>query len=138
MKNKCVILMVSTVLALVSCTNGEKSGQENVANEVVTESILPFKLYPTENMWTFIKLDTRNGRMWQVQYSIKEESSRLEVPLNPISLSPVEHVDQFVLYPTKNIYNFILLDRISGNTWQVQWSFDENNRVIIPIESQQN
>lgn len=23
-----------------------------------------FKLYPTNNMWTFLKLDTRNGKIW--------------------------------------------------------------------------
>ena len=25
------------------------------------------------------------------------------------------------------------LDRIGGKTWQVQWSFDEENRAVIPI-----
>ena len=28
-----------------------------------------YKLYETSNMWTFLKLDTRTGRIWQVQYS---------------------------------------------------------------------
>lgn len=23
-----------------------------------------YKLYPTENFWTFLKLDTRNGKIW--------------------------------------------------------------------------
>ena len=32
-------------------------------------------------MWTFIKLNTRDGRMWQVQYDVKG-SERFEVNLN--------------------------------------------------------
>ena len=33
-----------------------------------------YKLYPTENMWTFLKLDTKTGRVWQVQYAINSNS----------------------------------------------------------------
>ena len=28
---------------------------------------------------------------------------------------------------------FILLDRIDGKVWQVQWSFDEENRTVVPV-----
>ena len=42
--------------------------------------------------------------------------------------------DRFTLYPTQNIYTFILLDQIEGKTWQVQWSSDRENRAILPIE----
>ena len=44
-----------------------------------------YKLYETQNMWTFIKLNTRNGLMWIVQYST-EDSSRFEVYLNLLPL----------------------------------------------------
>ena len=47
--------------------------------------------------------------------------------------SPKAQNGRFFLYPTKNIYNFILLDQIDGRTWQVQWSYDENKRIIVPI-----
>lgn len=30
-----------------------------------------YKLYPTDNMWTFLELETFSGRIWQVQFSIK-------------------------------------------------------------------
>ena len=40
---------------------------------------------------------------------------------------------RFELYSTQNIYNFILLDRIDGKVWQVQWPFDEENRAVVPI-----
>ena len=95
-----------------------------------------FKLYPTQNMWTFLKLDTRNGVIRQVQYSVKGSDYRFESSLNLVSLVPKseEVPGRFELYPTQNTYNFILLDRISGQTYQVQWSTEYENRGIIPIE----
>ena len=43
-----------------------------------------------------------------------------------------EYPGRFELYPTKNVYNFIMLDTATGSTWQVQWSQD-NNQAIIEI-----
>lgn len=86
-------------------------------------------------MWTFIKLDTQTGQMWQVQYSIKGDEGRFEYDLNPNPLITTgKKVNgRFELYSTQNIYNFILLDKIDGKVWQVQWSFDEENRAVVPI-----
>ncbi len=93
-----------------------------------------YKLYPTKNMWTFLKLNTRNGQLWQVQFDVSG-SNRGEVDLSPITLcfSFEEKNGRFELYPTQNMYNFIMLDRVDGRTWQVQWSQDEENRGIIKI-----
>ena len=30
-----------------------------------------YKLYPTENMWTFLELETYSGRIWQVQWGLE-------------------------------------------------------------------
>jgi hypothetical protein len=96
---------------------------------------VPFRLFPTQNIWTFIKLDTRNGKMWQVQFSMKSEG-RFETFLNlePLVSKDNEVNDRFTLYPTQNIYTFILLDQLEGKTWQVQWSTDPENRGLIPIQ----
>jgi hypothetical protein len=40
---------------------------------------------------------------------------------------------RFTLYPTENIYNFILLDQIDGNVFQVQWSMEERYRGVVLI-----
>lgn len=98
-------------------------------------SIITYRLYPTQNMWTFIKLNTKNGQLWQVQYDVKG-INRLVTTLSSERLVSKEKEvnDRFTLYPTQNIYTFILLDQIDGRTWQVQWSIDEENRGIIPIE----
>ena len=94
-----------------------------------------YKLFPTSNMWTFLKLDTRNGRIWQVQFSVKGSEYRYEIPLSYSYLVEVgkEKNGRFTLYPTSNMYNFILLDQIDGRMWQAQWSEDSKNRGIMPI-----
>ena len=85
-------------------------------------------------MWTFIKLNTRDGRMWQVQYDIKG-SERFEVNLNtaPLATKEEERDGRFTLYPTQNMWTFILLDQIDGRMWQVQWSMKEDSRFVIQI-----
>jgi hypothetical protein len=94
-----------------------------------------FRLFPTQNMWTFIKLNTRNGRMWQVQFDV-QGSNRFETFLNLLRLveQDKEENGRFTLYPTQNIYTFILLDQIDGKMWQVQWAMEPENRGILPIE----
>lgn len=93
-----------------------------------------FQLYPTQNMWNFIKLNTQTGEMWQVQYAINDNSNRLGIVLNDIvlvSASDEKINGRFTLYPTENMYTFILLDTIDGRCWQVQWSSQSSNRGIV-------
>lgn len=94
-----------------------------------------YKLFPTENMWTFIKLNTRNGKLWQVQYHT-ETNKRFETVLSLISRAyyDEESNGRFTLYPTQNMYNFILLDQIDGRVWQVQWSIDYSKRFVYSID----
>lgn len=92
-----------------------------------------FVLYPTTNVYTFLKLDTRNGKIWQVQYAMDE--NEFEVVLNDKPLVYTEKAGQFALYPTTNNWTFLLLDTINGDVWHVQWSQDASNRGIIPIKS---
>ena len=33
-----------------------------------------YKLYPTDNIWTFLELETSSGRIWQVQWSTEAEN----------------------------------------------------------------
>lgn len=100
------------------------------------ESIIQeyFRLYPTENIYTFLKLDTRDGTIFQVQWSM-EESTRFESFLNILPLVKEEEQvpNRFTLVPTQNRWTFILLDQINGKTWQVQWSTEYSERFILPI-----
>jgi len=107
-----------------------------VVAQNTTVKDLEFRLYPTDNISIFIKLNTSNGQMTQVQYSM-EDSKRIEVILSATSLVKKEDEvkGRFTLYPTKNIWTFILLDQIDGKTWQVQWSVNPEQRRVLPIES---
>ena len=98
------------------------------------ELSVPYRLFHTKNIWTFIQLETATGRLWQIQYDI-QDNNRGGVVINAEDLSKSSKIihGRFTLYPTENIYNFIMLDQIDGRIWQVQWSFEEENRFIIPI-----
>lgn len=138
MKKIVLPFMLLFLLVMVGCTDNapKPTSKEGVREQLIqTYDIERFKLFSTQNMWTFIKLDTQTGQMWQVQYSVKGDEERFEYDLNPNPLITTDRKvnGRFELYPTQNIYNFILLDRIDGKTWQVQWSFDEENRTVIPI-----
>lgn len=91
-----------------------------------------YKLFPTSNMWTFLKLDTRNGRIWREQFALKDSQYRFEDIVSIEKLVDItdEKPGRFTLYATDNIYNFIMLDQIDGRCWQVQWG---ENPVIIRI-----
>jgi hypothetical protein len=106
-----------------------------VTNQNIIDKNSIYQLYPTSNIWTFLKLDTRNGRIWQVHFSVNNEESQGELVLNDLELATKENqtIGRFTLYPTTNIYNFLLLDKIDGTVIQIQWSFDSKNRGIISL-----
>lgn len=134
MKKLSLLLLFFIVLTMTNCSQAASAPQEQKTTTQQQE-IMPYKLYPTSNMWTFIKLDTRNGKMWQVQFSVKGDDYRFESPLNTTPLiSNGDKIGRFDLYPTQNMYNFILLDGLDGKTWQVQWSTEPENQAIIPIQ----
>ncbi len=127
MKSKLTTLF----FVLFAMTSFAQSTSEAPRQNISTDSAVVYRLFSTRNMYTFIKLDTRNGQMWQVQWGT-ESKYRFENTLSDISLvnQEDEKNGRFFLYPTTNIYNFILLDQIDGRTWQVQWGKEEDRAVI--------
>lgn len=94
--------------------------------------IIPrYKMYKTENTYNLLKLDTATGRIWQVQYGMNKSSTKMEVPVDDTSLLWKDEEQQsgrYELYPTNNMYTFILLDTERGYTYQVQWSTNSSER----------
>ncbi len=131
---KKLTLLLFLLLGSISL-HAQTKTKPNVVDNVKEIQGANFRLFPTTNMWTFIKLDTRNGLLWQVQYSLNPEN-RMVTYLNLGRLASVneEVKDRFTLYPTQNMYNFILLDQVNGKTWQVQWATEYANRGISLIE----
>lgn len=93
-----------------------------------------FKLYKTENTWNLLELDTQTGKVWQLQFSIKDDANRIKMPINIEPLAKDGKPGRFTLYPTRNMYNFVLLDQETGKGWQVQFSTD-NSQGIWPIDA---
>ena len=122
------IFILSTISAFAQSTS------DAPIQNISTDSSVVYRLFSTKNMYTFIKLNTRNGQMWQVQWGT-ESQYRFENTLSDIYRvnKDDEKNGRFFLYPTTNMYNFILLDQIDGRVWQVQWSGEAEKRMVLPV-----
>jgi len=131
---RATILGVLLLLATIAF-----AADETPVPEPTQDPDAPYRLFRTLNIYTLLKLDTRTGQIWQVQWG--DENHRFTVPLSTailLSASTKEHPTiakpgRFTLCPTENIYTFVLLDQEDGRTWQIQWG-DEKKRLIWVIE----
>ena len=81
-----------------------------------------YKLYPTDNIYTLLELDTKTGRIKQVQWSLDSDNEgTLTINNDDLSFGLGYGSNSFELYPTKNMYQFILIDKTDGRKWHVQW-----------------
>lgn len=108
---------------------------ETTRHDPIQDPKVPYRLYETTNVWTFIKLDTVTGKMWFIQYD-PQGNNRSSTVLSDKNLAEnkKEIVGRFTLYPTNNMWNFILIDQYDGGTWQVQWAYDKESRFVLPIK----
>lgn len=139
---KIIIACLAIFCMMISCTGNPQTEPKNEfpAKQPLTGICTTdtFELYETQNMWTFIKLNTTTGEIWQVQYTLSDDHPSLETVLNDrpliVTTNPNEKIPgRFSLYPTKNLYNYILLDQMDGRVWQVQWGFEPDKHMIMPI-----
>ena len=93
-----------------------------------------YKLYQTENIYTFLELDTKTGMIKQVQWSL-EINKEGSITINDIDYSyGLGHGSgSFELYPTQNMYQFIMIDKTDGRKWHVQWGIGDGKRWIRRI-----
>ena len=79
---------------------------------------------------------------WEENYNSKPDSivsAKTKANSMPASLETkllvweIAQNGRFKLYPTGNLYNFIMVDVIDGRTWQVQWNIDYDKRLCIRI-----
>ena len=144
-----LIVPFSTILAQdsLSITKSNKitlSQRDSILIEhidrVISQSsiIVPrYKLYETQNLYNLIKLDTATGRIWQIQIGMNDLAEKMSIPINRNSLlNNNEELKngRFELCPTKNMYNFVLIDTQRGFTYQVQWHTDPDKRFIDEID----
>lgn len=106
----------------------------NAKNTVASPDMnVNYRLYQTNNRWTFLKLDTRTGTIVHVQYSTEGDAMQYDLNTMPLAEGEDAKPGRFFLYPTENTFNFILLDQIDGRVWQVQWHVDRDKRGIWRI-----
>ena len=93
-----------------------------------------YKLYQTENIYTFLQLDTKTGQIKQVQWSLdSDKGGSVTINDDDLSYGYGYGSGSFELYPTKNMYQFILLDKTDGRKWHVQWGMENSKRWIRRI-----
>ena len=103
----------------------------------VTSSTPRYKMYVTEHDYILLKLDTATGRVWMVQMGMGDKSTRRVLAVDdtsPLWEGEVPVNGRFELYPTNNMYNFIMIDTHVGTTYQVQWHTEYNKRFRKLIE----
>jgi hypothetical protein len=125
-------LLVAVALAIASPIT-VNAGDPVEINYELQRLDARFRLFKTSNTWNFLELDTETGRVWQVQFSVGEKDERLKIEVRPEVIAKGGKPGRFTLVPTRNIYNFILLDQDIGKTWQVQWSTSKD-QGSWPIE----
>lgn len=65
---KKITLLILLFLSITIATNAQTEVKRN-RPEFSQSTTTKFRLFPTQNLWIFIKLDTSNGKLWVVQYS---------------------------------------------------------------------
>lgn len=81
-----------------------------------------YKLYQTENLYTLLQLDTKTGKIEQVQWSLdSDKEGTFTINDEDLTWGLGYGSGTFELYPTKNMYQFILIDKTDGRKWHVQW-----------------
>ena len=155
MKKSIVVAVVGVVtLAALTYATGFGPDVVKIKSDPPQRVDAAFRLFETQNVWNFLLLDTRYGRVWQVQFSIDEnaESFMIELPLthasrgrressaiappafpNPKRSTIVPSPGTFTLYPTQNRWNFLLLNQETGEMWQCQYSLGAGTRFKRPI-----
>lgn len=90
-----------------------------------------YKMYQTENIYTFLELDTKTGKVKQVQWSLESDNEGTWIINgNDLSFGEGYGSGSFELYPTKNLYQFLLIDKTDGRKWHIQWGMGDNKRWI--------
>lgn len=139
--------MVVGFVMTMACVQGQEEVVEDSVDRVsilnliyerlgqISESVEAcerYKMYETENIYNLLKLDTRTGMIEQIQWSL-DRDEEVSVTISDVDLSWNGRNGTFELYPTKNMYQFILLDKSNGRTWHVQWGLTKTKRWMRRI-----
>ena len=93
-----------------------------------------YKLYQTENIYTLLQFDTKTGMIEQVQWTLDSDNEgSVSINSDDLTYGLGYGSGSFELYPTKNMYQFILINKTTGQKWHVQWGMESSKRWIRRI-----
>ena len=88
-----------------------------------------YALYPVPT-GVFLRLDTRDGTIIGIAPTNPKKSRML----NSRSLASDNKAGRFGLYPTDNIWEWILFDTTTGELWLLKWSAKNDILTKINVE----
>lgn len=100
----------------IVCKGIEKSGKKEER----------FSLHETQNMWNFILLDSHTGRLWQLQYTVDENSIRGLLVINEKELADENKKNTFYISPLTSMFQYYLTNDTTGEMWKFQWNTKGN------------
>ncbi|MDE7465873.1 MAG: hypothetical protein K2M59_05535 [Muribaculaceae bacterium] len=106
---------------------------ENVRVIIPTNKSTNYALYSAET-GVFLRLDTRDGT---IQAIVPSNSKKNRV-LNSQPLVSNNDSGRFELYPTDNIWEWLLFDNVTGEMWTLKWSSRHNILSKISIVEKQD
>lgn len=122
----------SLLIRIDSLLQANNAWQEHIEIDLSLKQ--RYKLYQTDNIYTFLQLDTKTGMIEQVQWSLDSDNEgSVSINSDDFSYGLGYGSGSFELYPTKNMYQFILLDKTTGRKWHVQWGMEASKRWIRRI-----
>jgi hypothetical protein len=130
-------ILFLTLLSFLSSSifaQNQQSKSDTLSNSPSRIEPFNYSIFPTNDESIFIKLDSRNGKMWQIQLFM-DKSSCCETVLNSSPLVSIEHEQKgrFTIQRSNQLNYFLLLDQIDGKIYKVQWSNKEKQRYVILI-----
>lgn len=134
-----ITLFASLFLAVaaVAQSYGPMPARDQHGHPIVRNEDVSFRLFPTQDNRVFLKLDTRTGHIWIIHFLDENFMKFRARVLYDIGLEkPVpENIGRFMLYPTCNMFDFLLQDQFAGTTWLIHYSLDNDGsdyrKVII-------
>src|SRR5690348_2108046 len=101
-----LLLVLLSLILLTFRSSAQDTVKQGQPTSTPGNGAATYRLFPTQNMWNFIKLNTRTGQMWQVQFDI-QGNNRSVIVLSSIFLvgKDGEADGRFTLYPAQNTYN---------------------------------
>jgi hypothetical protein len=96
-----------------------------------------FELHRTQNIFTFLLLDTQAGGLWQVQYSLDNKKHEGAIPISKGVLKDGSGYNgRFSLTSAANMWTYMLTDTKTGSIWHCQFTIEEKGyRGCYPILS---